>query len=254
MCCLSAVRTGCGSVRYVICSLSIAWRGIFPGSAEDNGFFREIDRILLEGAGVSMPGKTGADFASEEAFMFYRLACAPSDSLHLFLPRKTDGEARVMADTVQRITDGLGIQPTVFSDWPLSRRMRHPAARLSLTNAEERQTAARYREKYRAAYDPGETAHYDYPLSANDDHGAASDTALFGRSFTLSQSKLDRYASCPFSFFCQYGMVLREERIAEISAPDIGTFVHAIRSSFSGNAPDGPTRSHRQKRKKWRIG
>ncbi len=219
-----------GAVRHML--LVDCVEGIFPGSAEDNGFFREIDRILLEGAGVSMPGKTGADFASEEAFMFYRLACAPSDSLHLFLPRKTDGEARVMADTVKRIADGLGVPQTVFSDWPLSRRMRHPASRLSFANADERQAASLYREKYRAPYHTDEAAHYDYPLSANDDHGTSPDTALFGRTFTLSQSKLDRYASCPFSFFCHYGMVLQEERVAEISAPDIGTFVHAILEQF----------------------
>ena len=137
-----------------------------------------------------------------------------------------------MADTVKRIADGLGVPQTVFSDWPLSRRMRHPASRLSFANADERQAAFLYREKYRAPYHTDEAVHYDYPLSANDDHGTSPDTALFGRAFTLSQSKLDRYASCPFSFFCHYGMVLQEERIAEISAPDIGTFVHAILEQF----------------------
>lgn len=219
-----------GAVRHML--LVDCVEGIFPGNAEENGFFREIDRVLLEGAGVTMPGKTGADFASEEAFMFYRLACAPSDSLHLFLPRKTDGEARMMADTVKRITDGLGIQPTVFSDWPLSRRMRHPASRLTFASTAEREAAFLYREKYSAAYRFDATARYNYPLSANDDQTSSPDTALFGRAFTLSQSKLDRYASCPFSFFCHYGMVLQEERIAEIGAPDIGTFVHAILEQF----------------------
>ncbi len=215
-----------GAVRHVL--LLDCVEGIFPGSAEDNGFFRELDRILLEGAGVSMPGKTGADFASEEAFMFYRLACAPSDSLHLFLPRKTDGEACVMAEAVKRITDGLGITPTVFADWNLRRKMRHPAARLPLSSAEERQAASLYRKKYL----PDAAVHYDYPLSANDDHGTVQDGALFGRAFTLSQSKLDQYASCPFGYFCTFGMVLREEQVAEISAPDIGTFVHAILERF----------------------
>lgn len=213
-----------GEVRHML--LLDCVEGIFPGVGSDNGFFRESDRILLEGAGLSMAGKTGADFAAEEQFMFRRLACASTESLRLFLPMKVDGEVCTVAHPVGRIVDELGVQPDRFSDWQLSRRMRHPAARLSMTEA-ERRTAALWREQYGTA----KTArtHWDYPLSANEepDSAASEETRL-----TLTQSRMDRYASCPFSYFCTYGMALREEATAEIRTPDIGTFVHAILEQF----------------------
>ena len=213
-----------GEVRHML--LLDCVDGVFPGAGEDNGFFRENDRILLEGAGLSMQGKTGADFAAEELFMFSRLACASTESLHILLPMKTDGETRTIAHPVGRITAELGVQPTRFPDWPLSRRMRHPAARLSYTNEAERQTAFLWREKYGA----GSAARtcYAYPLSANDDHSIPHAAG----SLTLTQSRMDKYASCPFGYFCTYGMALREEAAAEIRTPDIGTFVHAILERF----------------------
>ena len=213
-----------GEVRHML--LLDCVEGIFPGTGSDNGFFRESDRILLEGAGLSMAGKTGVDFAAEEQFMFRRLACASTESLHLFLPMKVDGEARTMAHPVARITDALGVQPTRFSDWPLSRRMRHPAARLSLTEP-ERQAAVLWREQY--GTETAARTQYDYPLSANGDHGGMPEGET---SLTLTQSRMNQYASCPFSYFCTYGMALREEAAAELRTPDIGTFVHAILEQF----------------------
>lgn len=219
-----------GAVRHMI--LLDCVEGVFPAPAEDAGFFRDIDRILLEGAGLSMPGKTGAESSAEEAFMFYRLACASSTSLHLLLPMKLDGETGNMAEPAARIVSELSVVPTHFGDWPLQRRMRHPAARLSFRNAAERRAAEVYREKYRAA-DTAGSEHFALPLSANDDHSDPGfEGALFGRSLTLSQSKIERYVSCPFGYFCTYGMALREEAAAEIGTPDIGMFVHAILEQF----------------------
>lgn len=213
-----------GEVRHML--LLDCVDGVFPGVGEDSGFFRENDRILLEGAGLSLPGKTGADFAAEELFMFSRLACASTESLHILLPMKTDGETRTIAHPVGRITAELGVQPTRFSDWPLSRRMRHPAARLSYASEAERHVAFLWREKYGA--DDAARTRYAYPLSANDDHGVPHTAG----SLTLTQSRMDKYASCPFGYFCTYGMALREEAAAEIRTPDIGTFVHAILERF----------------------
>ncbi|HNW04916.1 MAG TPA: PD-(D/E)XK nuclease family protein [Oscillospiraceae bacterium] len=52
--------------------------------------------------------------------------------------------------------------------------------------------------------------------------------ALFGKKLRLSASKIEAYESCPFSFFVQNGLRLRERRKAELSPLDTGTLIHYI--------------------------
>ena len=49
----------------------------------------------------------------------------------------------------------------------------------------------------------------------------------------LSISKLERYATCPFSYFIQYGLKAQERREYSFTAPDLGSFIHNILDIFS---------------------
>lgn len=48
-----------------------------------------------------------------------------------------------------------------------------------------------------------------------------------------SVSRLEKYASCPFSYYVQYGLKAKERRIMKMEAPDIGSFLHLVISRFS---------------------
>ncbi len=56
----------------------------------------------------------------------------------------------------------------------------------------------------------------------------AAVTALYGRKVPMSASRLDKYKSCHFSYFMQYGLKARARRRAGFSAPEYGTFVHYV--------------------------
>lgn len=61
--------------------------------------------------------------------------------------------------------------------------------------------------------------------------GALSSTVLsklYGDKFTLSASKIDKYATCPCSYFLRYGLRLEGEKQAQFDAPIYGTFVHWV--------------------------
>lgn len=49
---------------------------------------------------------------------------------------------------------------------------------------------------------------------------------LFGRDIRLSASKANLFSKCPFSYFIEYGLGVREERKAEINAVEFGNFMH----------------------------
>ena len=52
--------------------------------------------------------------------------------------------------------------------------------------------------------------------------------ALYGRRVPMSASRMDKYKSCHFSYFMQYGLKARPRKPAGFRAPEYGTFVHYV--------------------------
>ena len=50
---------------------------------------------------------------------------------------------------------------------------------------------------------------------------------------SLSISRLESYARCPFAYFIQYGLKAKERKEYSFTAPDLGNFVHTILDIFS---------------------
>ncbi|MBR5328941.1 MAG: PD-(D/E)XK nuclease family protein [Firmicutes bacterium] len=49
-----------------------------------------------------------------------------------------------------------------------------------------------------------------------------------GRDLSLSVSSIELFRRCPFSYFAKYGLHLRERKILQFAAPDLGNIFHAI--------------------------
>lgn len=52
--------------------------------------------------------------------------------------------------------------------------------------------------------------------------------ALYGDRVPMSASRLDKYQSCRFSYFLQYGLKAKARKRAGFAAPEYGTFVHYV--------------------------
>ena len=55
---------------------------------------------------------------------------------------------------------------------------------------------------------------------------------LFGENLTVSASQVERFSKCRFSYFCNYGLRVRERLKAEINPMEYGTLVHYILEQF----------------------
>ncbi len=55
---------------------------------------------------------------------------------------------------------------------------------------------------------------------------------LYGNTLNTSVSKLERYRSCPFSYYLQYGLKLKEKEEPKLHAFDTGTFMHETIDQF----------------------
>ena len=52
--------------------------------------------------------------------------------------------------------------------------------------------------------------------------------ALYGSRLRLSASRIDKFASCKFAYFCQYGLRAKPYEPAGFTPPEIGTFMHYV--------------------------
>ena len=52
--------------------------------------------------------------------------------------------------------------------------------------------------------------------------------ALYGQQVPMSASRMDKFKSCHFSYFMQYGLKAKARRTAGFQAPEYGTFVHYV--------------------------
>ncbi len=52
--------------------------------------------------------------------------------------------------------------------------------------------------------------------------------ALYGKRVPMSASRMDKYKSCHFSYFMQYGLKAEARKAAGFQAPEYGTFVHYV--------------------------
>ncbi len=62
---------------------------------------------------------------------------------------------------------------------------------------------------------------------------------LYGQNLHLSASRIERFASCRFSYFMTYGLKAKPRARAEFKAPEVGTFVHYVLQHVAAAAPEG---------------
>lgn len=67
------------------------------------------------------------------------------------------------------------------------------------------------------------------------ENGLSQKTAglLFGDTILSSISRMEKYASCAYSYFLQYGLSLKERRLYGFEAKDMGTIFHGVMELFS---------------------
>ena len=61
---------------------------------------------------------------------------------------------------------------------------------------------------------------------------------LYGNTLVTSISKLERYRSCPFSYYLQYGLKIKPQEELKIQTLNTGTFIHEVIDEFFGTVKE----------------
>ena len=223
--------------------------GVLPGGKGDEGLLSDMDRDSLGQLGLELAGNTKSR-ALEERFMVYMALATPSRYLWLSYPAADrDGRAlrpsRLISE-VKRIIPQVTEKSTVIGQEtglpPPSAP--EPAFDEMVSQLRRRFDGQQVHEGWKDIYRWFESRRewkdkcrtiiegLDY---TNQAQALTGDRAvrLYGRPVFTSISRMEAYASCPFSFYVRYGLRAKERRIFRFDPTDAGTFMHSIIDEFS---------------------
>ena len=187
--------------------------GAIPQVTPGQGLLTDRDRELLEGFGLELSARV-EERLSRENTIVYTACTQPTDRLYVSWP--TAGETRP-SFLVERLSY-LFPQCVVQPEPPLA------PDRLITLAAEVPEARAALEKTYGEAFSRLDRA-------AGWSRGKLSPRAvrrLYGEKVAMSASRMDKYKSCHFAYFLQYGLAAKPRRRAGFDAPEYGTFVHYV--------------------------
>lgn len=214
--------------------------GEFPAIPSDSSLLSYSDRALLEQMGLNISFDPAAESA-DEMFFAYRALTAASEQLILsYSQTACDGSRRQSSRVIEQITNifpDIRIQSYDISS-PIDRIYTPENALEYLSSLGNSPQAvllrnALSRDENIAPY----LSALDIPVSDSDCRiSEHSSSRIFGDNMALSQSKLESYILCPFKYYCDYVLKLRESARADFSYSSVGVFIHYVMENFMRRA------------------
>ena len=200
-----------------------------PKAEEGGGVFSPDERQRLLEMDIDLGAGGDSELWREFSLIYYTLTL-PAESLSLLCPLADgDGNALRPAFVFRRAQSIFGITPASADLTDARMSARGPALALAaqaLRGGGGREQAAR---EYFAAEAPARMAALE--SAANQTRGSLSKAAverLYGKKLRLSASRVEKFASCRFAYFCQYGLRAKPYEPAGFQPPEMGTFMHYV--------------------------
>ncbi len=195
--------------------------GAMPKNSVSSGVFTEQERDKLREEGIELLD-TADDYISRELGNIYASFTVPSESLDITYPA---GERK--SYIVTRAERLLGINERQIGEDRLTAAIT-PCFELAATgDSAEAQAAVEYFESQDSWREKLELTRQAASMS----RGRLSKIMarhLYGDRLNISASRVDKYYSCRFSYFLQYGLNAKPRKAAALDAPETGTFMHFI--------------------------
>ncbi len=207
-------------------------QGDFPLAPKSSGVFSDAERRELIALDLPL-GDPLEQKAIEERYLAYSVACAPSEMLFVCWPRTAGGEDKEpseLVSAVQEIFPAL----TPLRDLPDEYFANSKEAAFSRMAARFRDNTGEAgalrllfqdEEAYQGRIEALKRAAGQKPARVEDPDLARK---IFGEDMFLSPTQIENFYSCPFKYFCRYGLNAKERRPAEVDVMQYGTLMHYL--------------------------
>lgn len=224
--------------------------GVFPSAIKDDGMLTDSDRITLSQQGIEL-AKDTTSRVYEQQLMVYITLTTPSDYLRIsYSIADIDGGSQRPSMVISRLHRLFPLLAS-YNDIELHKEnqlelVSSPAPTFNqlITSMRQHLEGAEINEVWKDAY--SWFAHQQKwkekchsTLSAFDYSNHAENIRrervrkLYGSNIYSSISRFEKYASCPFAYYVQYGLKAKERQVFEVTAPDMGSFLHKVIERFA---------------------
>ena len=226
--------------------------GIFPPHPPAEGILSDRDRLTLHSMGVELAADTRTR-SFEEQFIVYSTLATTGGSLYISYPIADHEGGTLRPSTIisrlRKLFPGITEHSNLATEKSTDALLDMISAPLPTFN--EFISAARQgsraqsispawkhvRDWYENQDSWGERVKRveEWLVYTNqiEKLGAEKAERLYGSPVYTSISRLEQYASCPFSYYVRYGLRAKERRIHSLSPPDLGSFMHDVIDMFS---------------------
>lgn len=219
--------------------------GVFPSVNKDEGFLNDNDRQYLKEQGIEL-AKGTLEKIYEDNFNIYKAFTTSEEKLFLsYASSDIDGKAlrpSIIISKIKKIFPNLKEESDSINEKEEISNINITYEKLiekinMLQNGENIEDIWYYCYKY---YSQDEE--YKAKLKSNltgldytnlpqklDEKNIEK---LYGNKLITSVSKLEKYRNCPFSYYLQYGLKLKEREELKVQSLNTGTFMHEIIDEF----------------------
>ena len=205
--------------------------GLIPKAPTSTSLLSDMDRDKLDALGVELKASGEERLLMEQETLYRALAC-PTDEL-LLTYHTTDA-------------GGGETRPSYFVGTVRELLPEVPFTTHRTESVRDRLQAERPAVELACAYlsgdrSPAVRAAYDYYKDDERVHNAADQRrgrgplssqhtidGLYGKSISVSASKVDVFYSCRFAYFMQHGLKAKPRRVAKLDSMSAGTFLHYV--------------------------
>ena len=185
--------------------------GEFPANYSDSGLLSENDKKAMDMLGISLSSRENT-VISDELFFVYRAMTKPSEKLVLSTCRSSiSGRALNPSSAWNRVRFLFPYIEVREFDLAFIRS-------LSTLNKGEELKTGNDDGALELPTDPSDVVNID-PLYVR---------MIFGDRLRLSKSQISSFAECPYKYWCEYVLKLREQKVSAISYADSGTVIHYV--------------------------
>ena len=225
--------------------------GEFPSVRKDEGFLNDADREVLKQNGIEL-AKGTIDKLYEDSFNIYKAFTTAEEKLYLlYSSSDMQGKAlrpSMLINKIKKIYPMLQEQSDVIERRSeiLNKKTTYEELIVNLSKLKEQdsieklwyyiydyyQKNSEWNEKLKQSLKGLEYTNIPDKIDQN------NIDRLYGNTLITSISKLERYRSCPFSYYLQYGLKIKPQEELKIQTLNTGTFIHEVIDEFFGTVKE----------------
>lgn len=219
--------------------------GVFPSVNKDEGFFNDQDRDILKQNGIEL-AKNTMDRLYEDNFNIYKAFTTAEKQIYLsYSSSDSDGKSlrpSIFVNKIKKMYPKLIEKSDVMGkDYEIvNEKITYEELIENIAHARENE---KIEDIWYLVYNYYKN-NQKWEKQLQQDVQALNYTnlpqkikkeninKLYGNTLKTSISKLERYRSCPFSYYLQYGLKLKEKEELKIQSFNTGSFMHETIDEF----------------------